>query len=135
MADAAYPEMVDCIWIASDRNGRLAAFTTGGQGPIPKRALALLAAMEDAIAALPAKTQARISSRHSQRYDDELNVLAGRGLFVYDWSDVHRTRAEAIGVYELMAAPAVPALIENLPAETAAAFRHVICRSIEFAEG
>lgn len=80
-----YPDGIDCVWIATDRAGHLAAFATGGAGPIPQAVL----------------------------------EIAERGIFAYDWSDVHRTRRDEIGAYELIAAPANPIDISRLPQEFA----------------
>ena len=35
-------------------------------------------------------------------------------MFVYDWSDVHRTEANALRAYELIAVPTNPLLLESL---------------------
>ena len=43
--------------------------------------------------------------------------LGRRGLFVYDWTDVHRPRAQALGAYELVASPSVSIKREDLPAD------------------
>jgi hypothetical protein len=42
-------------------------------------------------------------------------ALGSRGLFVYDWTDVHRTVAAAIGAYELVAIPDMPIGFDELP--------------------
>ena len=39
MSTQPYPEGIDCVWLASDREGRVGAFITAGVGPIPAEAL------------------------------------------------------------------------------------------------
>jgi len=39
MTTQPYPEGIDCVWLASDREGRGGAFITAGVGPISAEAL------------------------------------------------------------------------------------------------
>ncbi len=43
--------------------------------------------------------------------------LAKRGLFVFDWTDVYRTRRASIEAYELVAVPACAIQTSDLPAD------------------
>lgn len=116
-----YPEGVDCVWIGSDRDGRLGVFVTGGEGPIPALALDAkripVEEIEGRLLGLPPTTLGRIIVA-LKRPDDFLE-LARRGLFAYDWSDVHHTQSENSGKYEQIAVPETPLMWATLPAEIA----------------
>ena len=106
---------IDALWIAADRLGNVAAFTTGGEGPVPQSALRWIEALEDLIDSLPTASGTELI-REMPRPDDFINYTR-RGLFAYDWSDVHRTTAGAIQGYELQAKPTEPVALSDLPAE------------------
>ena len=105
---------VDAAWIAIDVLGQVALFTTGGKGPIPRTALSSVNMVEDSVFYLP-----EISS-----YDllivlprpDDFIAFAKRGLFAYDWSDIHRSTGQASDSYELQARPSRPLTLLDLPA-------------------
>jgi hypothetical protein len=42
-------------------------------------------------------------------------ALSERGLFVYDWSDLHRPAAAALNAYELVASPSAILRVDALP--------------------
>lgn len=114
-----YPAWLDAEWVAIDRAGCVAVFTTASEGPMPVRYLAepgTLRALTAAIDALPVTTEAipapwteygAPASFVPKPLPDSWEAFARRGCFVYDWSDVHRVR-DRLGAYELMARPAVP---------------------------
>ncbi len=56
--------------------------------------------------------------------------LARRGLFVFDWTDVHRIARDSVHAYERIAAPTVPASITTLPADLLALAQGQRSRSI-----
>src|SRR5512138_1586037 len=91
-----YPDGVDCGWIAADRDGRVGVFVTGGRGPIPR--IALLPGrppvedVESVLNSLRSFTTAKVLV--SLKRPDDFVELAQRGLFAYDWTDVHRVDAE-----------------------------------------
>jgi hypothetical protein len=89
MAEFFYPDGVDCVWVAFDRDGHLGAFVTGGSGPIPVHLLApgLLAVedIETRLALLPRVSAAGLLVQIKR--PDDFVAMAERGLFVYDWSD------------------------------------------------
>jgi hypothetical protein len=94
MTTQPYPGQIDCVWIASDRDGHVGAFVTAGVGPIPELALnsaepLLVEDIEEAILKLPKVSDCRLLV--SIPRPDSFIDMAERGLFVYDWSDVHRT--------------------------------------------
>jgi hypothetical protein len=102
-------QQLDVIWLAVDAKGHLAAFITAGEGPIPATALPLVDGAEEEALSSPVVTGHRLLVTYAR--PDDLIALARRGLFVYDWSDVHRTRAQALGGYELVATPEEPLLL------------------------
>jgi hypothetical protein len=107
-------EGMDVAWIAVDALGQVALFTTGGQGPIPTTALASIELAEDEACSLP-ETGGYELLVDVPRPDDFI-AFAKRGLFAYDWSDVHRIASRASGRYELQARPLVPLMLSDLPA-------------------
>jgi hypothetical protein len=125
-----YPDGYDVVWLASDRLGQLAAFITAGVGPIPIWALDYpelsILDIEDSICGLP-KSSGAVLTISAPRPDSFLE-LAERGLFVYDWHDVHRIRIERSGMYELAAFPRVPLLMDALPVSL-----KIIAKSIQLA--
>ncbi len=118
----AYPEGLDCMWLASDGRGNLGVFLTAGAGPIPKLALDRsqipVESIEEVICTLPAISEARLLV--SVKRPDDFIDLAKRGFFVYDWSDIHRTTREALGAYEPVAVPSKPITASSLPSDLAA---------------
>lgn len=135
MSVRPYPKGIDCVWIASDSEGHIAAFITAGVGPVPKQALSYahlsLEYIEIQLCQLPVVSQARLLVS-AKRPDDFIN-LAERGLFVYDWTDINRTNREALGVYEPVAVPTKPITAEALPTELAAVAKDLKLADIVFA--
>lgn len=121
MKEHAYPEGVDCVWLATDRDARVAAFVTGGAGPIPVSVLDVsrppVEEIEARINEIKPVTSAQLLV-NLKRPDDFVG-FAKRGLFAYDWTDVHRTRGESLHAYELIAIPGSPISIRDLPNDLA----------------
>ncbi|WP_018061534.1 hypothetical protein [Caulobacter sp. UNC279MFTsu5.1] len=112
-----YPNDVDLVWLAVDETDRLAAVVTGGSGPIPEQVLINddddVLGIERALLALPSIGAASV---HAQVPNPQsFKALSERGLFVYDWTDVHRVRSAEIGAYELVASPSVTLSLADLP--------------------
>jgi hypothetical protein len=104
-----------------DRDGRVGVFVTGGEGPIPADALlserVSVEDIEARLHELPSITSAKLLVS-LPRPDDFLN-LAQRGLFVYDWTDVHRVAAAKLNSYELLAVPDAPIVAAQLSKDVA----------------
>lgn len=112
--------------MASDREGHLGVLVTNGCGPIPVLALQRdypLDEMEGQLLKLPKTSDAHLPSPIPE--PGRFAELAARGLFVYDWSDVRRAKADQIGEYELIALPYRPLLLDLLPNDLADAARSV----------
>jgi hypothetical protein len=117
VTELQYPAGIDFAWLGRDKLGNVAAFVTGGCGPIPREALwqvALPVAPEETLLSLPLAGEARLLGSYANM--QSFGALAKRGVFVYDWSDVHRVSSAQTGLYELVAAPAVPLAVEHLVA-------------------
>lgn len=114
---ASYPQGVDCAWPAVDKFGNVAVFITAGEGPIPRDAIvgsALpLEAMERMLMELPVTSEWRLSI--SVPRPDDFIALASRGLFVYDWQDLHRSLSDRTRAYDLIAEPTSPISVGLLP--------------------
>lgn len=112
MDDQGHPVGLDVVWLALDKVGRLGAFVTAGEGPILSKALRCsvirIENVETALLALPKIASAEL--RVSVPRPDGFVELAERGLFVYDWTDIHRKRKDYIHAYELVAVPIGAAL-------------------------
>lgn len=85
-----YPEGIDCIWIAMDQNGALAAFVTAGVAPIPTIVLnSSLLELENIeqilIEQFPVIGEANLKVGLPR--PDDFIAISKRGLFVYDWDD------------------------------------------------
>ena len=123
-----YPDGFDCVWLATDRDGHVGAFVTGGTGPIPVQALnndpMPVEDIEEQVWKLPRVSGARLLITVVR--PDDFVAFAERGLFVYDWSDVHRIKRESIHAYELMAAPVSPITLEALLGETVSFSKGII---------
>ncbi|MBB6580644.1 hypothetical protein [Ralstonia solanacearum] len=122
MITQPYPDGIDCVWIASDRNGHLGAFITAGVGPIPAEALkSVYIPVEDIegqLCLLPIIAQAELLV--SVKRPDDFIDLAERGVFVYDWTDINRTARDALRVYEPVAVPTRPIMTNSLPDDLSA---------------
>jgi hypothetical protein len=127
---------MDCVWLASDRDGYLAAFITAGIGPVPVEALESVDVpveeVESLLCEMPKVSQAKLLV--SVKRPDDLIDLAERGVFVYDWTDVHRTARDAVGAYEQVAAPANPIQQDRLPDSLAALAKAVKFADVRFAD-
>jgi hypothetical protein len=123
---------IDLPWVAVDAAGRLAVFTTAGEGPVPSSALRVSAAAELAVAQLPVVGGTELLVNYP-RPDDFLG-WAERGLFAYDWSDVHRSSANSSGCYELVAKPLCPVTLGSLSPELRAPFEATVLAAATFGQ-
>lgn len=103
---------IDAAWIAVDVAGRLALFTTGGAGPVPEAAMPTTGFAEDLVLALPEISEVDLPA--TTHCPDCFIAFAKRGVFAYDWSDVHRSSPQTLGGYELQAGPCQPLLLTDL---------------------
>ncbi|WP_315764223.1 MULTISPECIES: hypothetical protein [unclassified Bradyrhizobium] len=92
---------------------------TAGAGPIPSIALEVqllpIENLEEQLCRLPVVSSYRLLVGVPR--PDSFIALCERGLFVYDWTDVHRTGKNETGGYELVAIPDAPIGSSRLPAE------------------
>lgn len=132
-----YPDQIDCVWIASDRDGHAAAFVTAGSGPIPRIALdgdaPAFEELDELAIELPITTEARLLVE-VKRPDDFIG-MAARGLFVFDWTDIHRTSDSALDAYEPVARPQRPVHVSELPPLLVRASTRVQFADLAFADG
>ena len=130
----SYPDGIDCVWIAADRAGNLGAFITAGMGPIPSVALDFesksIYEIEAEICLLPVSSTANLLV--SVKRPDDYIDFAERGLFVYDWTDVTRTKRESLELYEQVAMPSMPLKLDSLPSNIFSIAESVIFAEILF---
>lgn len=139
MNGVSYPESIDSMWLASDEDGYVAVFVTAGVGPIPIEGLtfreSLFQDIWESISIMPVVSGVN-SAISFPKFDEELVEIAGRGVFVYDWSDVYRTRREdLIRAYDPVAAPINPITIDMLPSGLAQIATAVRFTNVKFAAG
>lgn len=110
MSARSYPEWIDCVWLASDREGNIGAFITAGCGPIPEMVIDSgyidIENIEGRICDIPVISDAKLLV--SVKRPDDFIDLAERGFFVFDWSDIARPDLSALRAYELVAMPSNP---------------------------
>jgi hypothetical protein len=130
-----YREGIDCVWLAVDRLGNVGAFVTGGEGPIPGSAVAgvdLLPPLEEDLVSLLKIAGARQVVEYKN--PSTFVAMAERGIYTFDWRDVHRTNSESTGRYELVCAPSMPLKAEALPRELQTIAMATCMASLEFGE-
>lgn len=118
MIDAAG---LDIAWLASDIADCLAAVVTAGAGPLPESVFGGpvdLSDLENRLLQLPVVGAASVLVDNGDM-TSFLN-LAMRGLFVFDWTDVHRSDRAKIDAYQLVAAPSRTIHTFDLPADLCA---------------
>jgi len=118
MSDSYYPHDLDCLWLAHDRNNHVGGFVTAGLGPIPVDLLDLNAFKVREYGRMTSDLLKVSGSRLLVSiYKDPSSFLdlAERGIFVYDWSDIHKVDAQSANAYQLVAAPTTPILLASLP--------------------
>lgn len=120
-----YPSGCDYEWLALDSEGYVAIFTSAGCAPIPTSILRqasdadlLSAAVRD----LPIKGKAHMLAP-LPRPDDYI-YFSSRGLFAYDWRDLHRSSHNCSNAYEMLSKPEHPIRIDEFPEQ----FRHALAR-------
>jgi hypothetical protein len=131
-----FPEGIDCAWIASDRDGYVGAFITGGAGAIPSAALnsghVSLSDIEIEMNRLPVVGVARMLVT-VPRPDDFIS-LAKRGFYVFDWQADYTAGDQKAGFYSAVALPDNPIRTEDLGAALEGVAREVSLRDFVFAD-
>jgi hypothetical protein len=130
----ASPRDFDWVWLACDRDDHVAAFITAGAGPIPMAVFESDLSVEEGealVCSLAATTIAR--SLLSKGDVTSFMALAQRGVFVYDWQDVHSARMHTHS-YELVAVPDTPVRFDSFPNELAKISRIVRLDKVSFAD-
>ncbi len=112
----AYPYQIDYDWLAIDKLGQAAVFWTAGEGPLPVDMLLEQTLNEDAIAKIRALAPNGDGEVLVTVPDpSDVILFACRGLFVYDWTDVHRSERRT-NQYELIGVPSAPRTYEEIAA-------------------
>ena len=100
------------------RSRGLATFITAGSGPIPRQLIfneivaIEIIETEDSILQLPDIADATLLKRPPN--PEGYTSLARNGLFVCDWTDVHKIAGQRCRAYELMAKPTGRRIRSNL---------------------
>lgn len=105
----------DCVWLATDDQGAVAAMVTAGSGVVPASVLSGTIEVTEIESALLTLSEIGEVTMLIKGGDPSSFIALGRrGLFVYDWTDVYRTSSE-ICAYELVVSPDVPISFSELP--------------------
>src|SRR5690242_12253205 len=96
----------DVGWIATDAIGQVALFTTAGLGSIPVSATPSVEHSEEWVRSLPEVSDVNMVT--SIPSANAFVAFAKRGVFAYDWSDVHRAAHQVLNGYELQYRPLNP---------------------------
>ena len=119
------------MWVASDREGHVGGFVTAGVGPVPDEALreefVPVVDVEEILHRLPKISTTRLLS--AVKRPDDFVDLTERGVFVFDWTDIHRSSAEAVKAYEAVAVPHHPIGVAELPGELV-----IVATALKFTE-
>ena len=138
MTDArikAFPRSFDWAWLACDRDDHVAVFITAGAGPIPMAVLDSDLPVEESEALILSLAPTTIARALISGCDvTSFTALAQRGVFVYDWQNVHRRAIEYTHMYDLVAAPDEPVRVDSLPSELAKFSRIVTLNNVSFAD-
>ena len=108
---------LDVLWLAADSVFVVCAATSVEAEAVPRsiRSLACLSRVADLVYGLSRVCTADLMTGGLPIPDDFV-AYAERGLFAYDWTDVHRTRASSTGRYELICRPRSPRALRDLTA-------------------
>lgn len=107
-----YPSGFEMAWIAADSSGKLGAFITAGKGPIPKEILQNIfvepVLIEDVLLELPVIGLSDVNGSPYSHPVESFVELGERGIFVFDWHDLHVPIKFRKGGYEKCASPSNP---------------------------
>lgn len=107
-----YPSGTDAEWFASDEVGHIARFTTGGVGPIPKTIVESNPSWFFDVEDLSVRSDVKFLQK-LPRPDDFLE-LSKRGVYGFDWCDVHRKKNQHTKKYELISKPCMPIQLDEI---------------------
>ena len=128
-----YPSQIDCVWLASDGVGNLAVFSTAGIAPVPAIALSQaygsILDVEEWVQLLPLTS--RVSHQHGILGQVAFDEFAQRGLYAFDWTDVHRT-GNYLHAYEKVASPTRPLSVNALTGKLANCGSQLVLNTIDF---
>lgn len=136
MSNIIFDDGFDCMWIASDKDGYVAAFFTAGQGPIPglavKNKKLALDDIEDEVYKLLMISD--VDLHIVVKRPDDFIEMSKRGFFVYDWRDIARTSNQASNQYELVSSPKEPILVNELADPILSMTTSIVFSQISFKE-
>ena len=101
-----YPYFL-CSWLASDKDGNIGTFQTGGEGIVPLQMLQVLNEFDVQANLLEMAVVSGVRVVMPNECSPQHEALAERGLYVYRWND---TRGE----YYLVAEPTKPITRDGL---------------------
>jgi hypothetical protein len=120
-------------WLAVDDVGHVGLFTTSGEGPVPNSALSQSDQnfeVEEAILELSERSGCKLHVRYP-RPDDYVSV-AKRGVYAFDWTDIHQTQSRCTHRYSLVGEPELPLMVSDLPLPLQARARSTTLSGIVF---
>jgi hypothetical protein len=124
----------DRDWFAVDQENHLAAFVIACEGDVPERLLPHHTKLDECferILALPPVGGHELL--HAYPKADSFIDFAKRGIFAYDWLDVHLEPAMRKQRYQLIARPLCPIKLLALPADLKECFALARFEGVRFA--
>ncbi len=108
---------VDVGWLSRDKDGFLALFITAGEGPIPLSIVQCTSMPVIQSEELLLEEASHCSFELFSNAPDptSFSEIAKRGVFVFDWDDVHRSNKNKLGKYVLVASPVKPKPVVDFP--------------------
>lgn len=126
------PDWADVMWYGVDTHGLVGMFTSGGPGPIPRSVFRDLDAYNTLcrhLRSLPVVGQPELLIRYKRTTDWQR--AAERGLFAFNYEYESGRRPDG---YRLVARPAVPLLLAELPDWAQMELSEACLRGESFAE-
>ncbi len=112
--NGAYSHELD--WIAQDNLGQIAIFSAIMEAPIPEivgKSYELYSELELIINRLSEKSKAEPIIKNDGNISDWLEY-SKKGLFAFDFQDVHREKKDKLEHYDLISIPSNPIYIRDL---------------------
>ncbi len=126
----------DWAWMAQDKAGYVGMFVTAGHGPIPFEVLRAydveIETAEENVLMLMKSTEC---VNHCQAPNPKSFIeIAQRGIYAFDWTDVHRVKRDEIEAYEIMATPKNPITAIELPPNLQKISELIVFKNLYFSD-
>jgi hypothetical protein len=107
---------IEFSWLAVDEVGHVGLFTTAGEGPVPDSALPQSEQdfeAQDQILEMRERSECKLHMPYPR--PDDYVAVARRGVYAFDWADIHETISQCAHRYRLVGEPKSPLVVSELP--------------------